>query len=641
MKPQKRSIRDFFTPVSQTPRATPRDTPQLQDTSSASASPLSRETTSLHQDSAPLTINTATAPAGQNTSAPPPAPASFSATPANAQPPTTSQTSANSGASKRVVSNGEQVVLNSDSDDDSLPDLDWGQPTTSLNTATPTTRSKRTTQHDDDDGLHKPERKRGSKKRPFDQVLDTVQKNKEIEQRIVEHKADFERVEKHVPVTYFALNEAALGKAIEDGHDPDKAHRLLLAMQRTNATQVESVYHLFRDTSDSIAIRSHASIRDQAFMSGFAHQVFRLQELPQELASWMIDQICLEPSEALDFRYLEILEGHHQYLQTLLDRNRLDAIFRSIGGDVNSLGSGGQLEPTFDARPEADMDLLGHVQSAIEAIICNFADSQKLTQGVGSPPFSDEAQTLIISQLSDFVPPIVSRVTHPTLQRNLVRAFPSRSPLTSYLQRHLALSFLLYPTVLVLPMTDDKLPRIVHEHLDTSPNFRINKETDYGSLAARMFLLDIAIGPGLSSVPYQPVVSPAPSQSGSSPIIAPYPASSEIKEFNSIVDALTQHIKIMGNSIVEAGAVVDLTILEAKDSVERLCARLEHAVRIGGKKHHDIFGADNEDKQLRVTDIFRKAAKARKAAPAAGIFDNAGDNDDEAAATQLRDELAL
>lgn len=32
------------------------------------------------------------------------------------------------------------------------------------------------------------------------------------------------------------------------------------------------------------------SARDQAFMTGFAHQIFRLQELPDELATWMGDQ---------------------------------------------------------------------------------------------------------------------------------------------------------------------------------------------------------------------------------------------------------------------------------------------------------------------------------------------------------------
>jgi hypothetical protein len=43
---------------------------------------------------------------------------------------------------------------------------------------------------------------------------------------------------------------------------------------------------------------SEPSTRDQAFMTGFAHQIFRLQELPRELATWMIDQskkfVCVE-----------------------------------------------------------------------------------------------------------------------------------------------------------------------------------------------------------------------------------------------------------------------------------------------------------------------------------------------------------
>lgn len=65
------------------------------------------------------------------------------------------------------------------------------------------------------------------------------------------------------------------------------------------------------------------STRDQAFLAGFAHQAFRIQDLPEELASWMIDQselnclslssiltlpVCFERSDALDLKYLEILE---------------------------------------------------------------------------------------------------------------------------------------------------------------------------------------------------------------------------------------------------------------------------------------------------------------------------------------------
>ncbi|KAH7090506.1 hypothetical protein FB567DRAFT_437532 [Paraphoma chrysanthemicola] len=687
MKPQKRSIRDFFTPVSQGSHATSTPTPPFR-----AASPSSR---SAH--SAPLTINTPAVSGAQDTVTPPPVPASSGATTTDAQPPTTSQTSANSGASKRTVSNGEQVVLNSDSDSDSLPDLDWGVPTASLKTIAPITRSKRTTETDDD-GLRKPERKRASKKRPFDQVLDTVQKNREIEQRIIEHKAHLQAPE-DAPSAQFTFDEDALGKAIEGDDDPDKAHRLFLAMQRTNATQEDKVYHFFRDRSDSIAVRSrfpfhtlpkhrwtscflNAATRDQAFHTGFAYQAFRLQELPEELASWMIDQICFEESEALDSRYLELLEAHHDHLSTLLDRNRLDAIFRTIGGDVKGLASGSQFLPAFDTHQErvnplprplksivrlleraapwlrtktrghaflllchvclddrvlTDMDLLRHVQNAVETIICNFADNQKLTQGVGSSTFHDSSN-LIIAQLSDVLPQLALRLADPILQRNLVRALPAESPLTSYLQRHIALCFLLHPTMVNFPLADPQLPDLLHRHLDTLSNLRINKNTNYGFLAARMTLLDVAIGPGLPSVPYLPLTSPAPSQAGSSPIMAPAPEMSETREFNRVVDALAQHVKMLGNSIVEAGAVVDLTILEAKDSVERLSARLEHAVRIGGKKHHDVFGNESEAKQLRVTDIFRKAAKSRKAPPASGIFDD--DDDDEAAASQLRMELA-
>jgi hypothetical protein len=295
----------------------------------------------------------------------------------------------------------------------------------------------------------------------------------------------------------------------------------------------------------------------------------------------------------------------------------------------------------MDDRILADSDVFSSVQDAIEATLCNFVDNRKLIQGVGSPQPQDKVQSLIASQLSDVLPQLLSRVTHPVLQRNLICALPAKSPLTAYFRRHLALSFLVHPHIVDISFADSQMPAFLHEYLRTSQSFRISKDTDYNLLTARMTLLDVAIGPGLSTVPYQPLVSPAPSRSASSPIMAPVPGSDVVKDFNKEVDALAQHIKLLGNSIMEAGAVADLTILDAKDSVERLCSRLEHAVRIGGKKIHDVFGDDEEEKQLKVTDIFRKVAKARKSAPAGGIFDNDDDDGvDDAAAAQLKAETA-
>ncbi|KAI4911079.1 hypothetical protein J4E90_007336 [Alternaria incomplexa] len=431
---------------------------------------------------------------------------------ADAPPFNPSQTSANSGASKRTTSNGQQVVL--DSDDDSLPDLDFGLPTPKVKTivTTTTTRSKRMSE-DQENGLQKPAKKAKDNKNKFDVLVKTAHKNLETERQIKEHSALLDQsLEEHADTT-LALNEELLGQAVDDDDDPEKSHRLLQAMQRTNATQMESVYHFFQDDSDSIqaqpkfplssltkhgwvSILKDSYARDQAFMTGFAQQIFRMQQLPEELASWMIECISRSRNEALSYRYIEILES----------------------------------EPH---------------------------------------------------------------------------------------NKHL-----LYPVSVDVELSDPKLPDMIHQYLDQSSNFRIDKDTDYEHLTARLTLLDIAIGPGLLNVPYQPLSSPTTSETGSSPVRAPVPASSEVKDFNNEVDALARQFQLLSNSIIEAGAAVDLTIMDAKDSIERLRARLEHAVRIGGKKVYNVFGDEDEHTQPNLRRFFKSTGKD---APKKSIFDEEDD----------------
>ena len=258
----------------------------------------------------------------------------------------------------------------------------------------------------------------------------------------------------------------------------------------------------------------------------------------------------------------------------------------------------------------------------MEAVICQYADNHKLTTGVGDPP-PDDLHSLITSQLMHIIPRLLSRVTNPLLQANLVYAFPTRSPLTAYLQRHLALSFLFYPSKTDLPLADPQLPRLIHTHLEKSPYWRMSKDTNYSFVAARLALLDIAIGPGPLTVPYLPLISPPASEAGSSPPLAPTPASSEVKRFNKEVDALGQHIKLLSNSIVETGATLDLTILEAKERCERLFWRLQHAVRIGGKKADNVFEDNEKEKQTKVRKFFKPLPK--KSTPKDSIFDQDGE----------------
>lgn len=267
--------------------------------------------------------------------------------------------------------------------------------------------------------------------------------------------------------------------------------------------------------------------------------------------------------------------------------------------------------------------MLCAIQDAIEAIVCNFPDNDGLNSAVGSP-LSQDIQPLISSQLGDTIPQLLDKVTHPGLQRNLICALPARSPLTAYLQRHLALAFLLHPVSVDFPLAHTKVTDLLLEHLDRSSSFRVDRDTDYSLLAAQLTLLDIAIGPGLTTVPYQPLSSPTTSQADSSPIRAPLPATSEVKSFNSEVDTLARRVKLLGNSIVEVGAG-DLSILETKDCIERLYARLEHAVRIGGKKVHDVFGNDADHTQSKVNKFFKKASKPTTPAPLNSIFDEGED----------------
>ncbi|KAL1600993.1 hypothetical protein SLS59_005659 [Nothophoma quercina] len=427
-------------------------------------------------------------------------------------PPNTSQTSAHSGASKRITSHGKQVVLNSDSDSDSMEELDFGLPKPKLELKAPTYTGRPTRRTNlDEPELRKPPREgRKDTKRPFSQLMATAQKNLDAERAIQEHKADLEKVDEEAAPIASALDKDTLKQAIQDGEDSDQADRLYKAMQRTDAVSAPTAYHFFEDVPNVSLISpfpqqslpnhgwttcfEESTTRDQAFMSGFAQQIFRFQELPKELVTWIVDEICLSRNTTLDHKYLEILVTHEEQLQKQLSPKRLDIMFKSIGAQVESL--------------DADIEIA---------------------------PSEAQANT------------------------------------------------------------------------------------------ARISLLDVAIGPGPLTVPYMPLISPPASEAGSSPPLAPTPASSEVKEFNKEVDALCQHIKVLGNSIVETGAALDLTILEAKERCERLFWRLQHAVRIGGKKADNVFGDHEDEKQQKVRKFFKPLSG--KTTPRESIFDQDGDTE--------------
>ena len=188
-----------------------------------------------------------------------PAPTNTTTTTTAADSFSASQTSAHSAASKRVVSNGEQVVLNSDSDSDSLPDLDWGLPAPKVDVTAPTysTRSKPALRNDKD-GLRKPPpKKTQSAKRPFSLLLETAQRHMSVEREIAEHKAGLDSANDEPVIPSITINKDLLKHVVGDGNeeDEDKADRLYAAMQRTGDVKVDVDYHFFEHASAPIQPR--------------------------------------------------------------------------------------------------------------------------------------------------------------------------------------------------------------------------------------------------------------------------------------------------------------------------------------------------------------------------------------------------
>lgn len=190
-------------------------------------------------------------------------------------PPTTSQTSANSGASKRVLSHGQQVVLNSDSDSDSMEELDFGLPAPKpLKIPTYTGRTTRRTAFEDEPELRRPPKAaRNNGKRSFNQLMETAQKNLDTERKIQERKAELAKVEEEESVPAAThLDKYTLKQAIQVGDDSDQADRLYKAMQRTNEVRAHTAYHFFEDTPNPslVPLFPEKSLPDHGWTACFA-----------------------------------------------------------------------------------------------------------------------------------------------------------------------------------------------------------------------------------------------------------------------------------------------------------------------------------------------------------------------------------
>jgi hypothetical protein len=165
------------------------------------------------------------------------------------------QSSGNStNASKRTFSEGRQVVLNSDSDSDSLPDLDdlLDNHLTAKTKAAARTAPVRKREEPKAHRLPPPP-KRLKDDKAFKRLVQAAQRNAQMEQEIAEAQAELDKpLREDSPERDPRISEKMVADAVHGEDDPDKAKKLYLAMQRTNAFRVDCVFHFFNRQPDDL-----------------------------------------------------------------------------------------------------------------------------------------------------------------------------------------------------------------------------------------------------------------------------------------------------------------------------------------------------------------------------------------------------
>lgn len=137
-------------------------------------------------------------------------------------------------------------MLNSDSDSDDLPEFDFGE-------TMPVASGSKTNGGVEIDVLRRPPPKREDDN-SFSLFVQKAQQHAERERKIAESKADLEKpIVKDTLVADFDISEEVLADAVKDEEDPQKARRLYLAMQRTNALHSECVFHFF-DEGQNVSV---------------------------------------------------------------------------------------------------------------------------------------------------------------------------------------------------------------------------------------------------------------------------------------------------------------------------------------------------------------------------------------------------
>ncbi|PLN81678.1 hypothetical protein BDW42DRAFT_168420 [Aspergillus taichungensis] len=418
------------------------------------------------------------------------------------------------------------------------------------------------------------------------------------------------------------LNEGVLTSALDGEDNEPGLRRLLDAVRRTEAFDIEKSWSFFdyentqapalQFPQKSIspgtylgALREPES-RERAFHSGVVDFALSRGLLPDELVKWILLSVPSEPREGVRHAHCRALKHlMAESIQSILRPKTINELFQRLGTSVSALSISEPITPqplpphdassTASGKQEAllsVLNLLGEVADCLSddtrehvlSILFRITLDVTLTS---KPKLCSEIEKtineILLSMPGDAVElantvciTAYATIQDPVFQSRLLTHIIPTTERIATLRYRLAVSFLSKDATLLTQPPDklQDLRRIVAVLKDKRFNVKRYKKKgandyDYGELSGIITLLNVSIDSGWSGVAF--------------------PTKDAEREFNSVVDTLADRIRRIFTSIEDSGAS-HLKRTLAKEAMEALHYRILYSVRTKPRPKKGLFG---------------------------------------------------
>ncbi|KAF7592100.1 hypothetical protein BBP40_000705 [Aspergillus hancockii] len=426
------------------------------------------------------------------------------------------------------------------------------------------------------------------------------------------------------------LHEGILTSALDDKNDETGLRRLLDAVRRTEAFDMEKSWSFFDYGGnlapppvfprECIASKSYISAlrepesRERAFHSGTVDFALSRGFLPDDLIMWILNSVPSEPRNSLRHVYCRAFKNvSAERIQSLIRPKDINALFQRMSANPKALVASEVIVP--DAIPKnssirsapqhkaALLSVLNLLHGAADLFsedtrerILNLLFRLSLDISLISDPIICPELERTVTAVLESIPEgkadeLVNRIcasvyetiTDVVFQSRLLTHILPTSSWIAMLRCRLAISFL---TCDRSPLTEEPDMNVYLKQIITvlkDKKFDVKRykskgppDYDYGELMAITTLLNIAIDSSWSSMDF--------------------PSKDAEREFNSEIDLLADRIKKIFTSIEDSGAS-HLKRTLAKEALEALHYRIVYSVRSKPRPKRSIFGDNGVEHQ--------------------------------------------